>query len=166
MSSYQMQIIQDVKAPQDVMWAVMTDHARWADWLPGEKVIVDPVGSPDPNGLGAVRTFVLKRGRSAAKEEVVGWEPPVSMTYILHSSFPTRNYRSTMTLGAISDGDTDGGGGSADGSADCRLVWESTWESPLPVWFGGALVKKLLFGLLSKAAKKMSAAAERETKIG
>lgn len=147
----------EVAATQEIMWATMTDHVRWSDWMPGKEVVLETPGAPEPNGLGAVRVFKVIGGLSASREEVVGWEPPHSMSYTLRSSFPMKHYLSTMKL-------------VPDGQDSCRLFWKSSWESAVPVWLGGRLVGKwvgLLAGklaqrLLRSAASKMAAAANRE----
>ena len=65
----------EVNAPIEVMWGVMTDHERWSDWMPSSKVVLGPEGSPDRNGIGAVRSFMAGKV-AVAREEVIGWEPP------------------------------------------------------------------------------------------
>jgi len=139
----------EVNASQNAMWKVVTDHVRWSQWMPAKKVVLAREGSPERNGLGAVRVFKIVGGISAAKEEIVGWEPPHSMSYILHSSFPSKNYRSTVTL--VSDGEDK-----------CRLFWKSDWEYVPPAWLGGKMFGKRLKKMLHSAAKEMAVAASHE----
>lgn len=139
----------EVDAPQNVMWRVVTDHVRWSEWMPAKKVLLEKEGSPERNGVGAVRVFKIIGGISAAKEEIVEWEPPHSMSYILHSSFPTKNYRSTVKL--VPDGDDK-----------CRLFWESNWESVIPGWLGGKMLGNRVKKMLHSAAEKMAVAASHE----
>jgi len=140
----------EVDAPQKTMWRVMTDHVRWCDWMPASKVVLEKQGAPERNGLGAVRVFKVAGGVSASREEVVGWESPHSMSYILHSSFPMKNYRSTMKL-------------IADGPDRCRLFWKSNWQSAIPTWLGAKLVRNRVQKMLKSAAVKMATAASQET---
>ena len=139
-----------VAAPQSAMWKVITNHLRWCEWMPSKEVVLETPGSPEQFGLGAVRVFKTIGGRTTAREEVVGWDPPHSMSYILHASFPMKNYRSTMTL-------------IPEGSDSCRLFWRSNWESAIPLWLGGKLSGKLVRRMLHSAAKKMALAAQQET---
>jgi len=105
-----------IRAPRDRVFAVMTDHARYAAWGPSRRVDVDPEGDPAPNGLGAVRNF--RSGPLTTREEVVGWEPPVRMAYQVVSGVPVRDYRSEMVL------DEDGD--------HTVLRWSSTFRPLIP----------------------------------
>lgn len=156
----------EVNAPIEVMWEVMTDHERWSDWMPSSKVVLDPEGSPDRNGMGAVRNFMVGK-IATAREEVIGWEPPgcaeeeklgekvegtggdASMTYCLLSQKLMKDYKSTMSL-------------TADTSDSCTLTWQSKWESVLPDKAGGNITQSQIKKMLHKTAVKMAADAAKE----
>jgi len=50
-----------------------TDHEGWSDWAGTGPVTLVQVGSPDRNGVGAVRAFSTAPG---LREEVTAFEPP------------------------------------------------------------------------------------------
>jgi hypothetical protein len=104
-------------APRDVVWNVMTDHVRYARWGRSKVVTIERVGSPDPNGVGAIRAF--HAGPTRVREEVVEFEPPSWMAYRLVSGVPVRDYRSEMRLEA--DGDVT------------VLSWHSTFVDRIPL---------------------------------
>ena len=162
----------EVNAPIEVMWSVMTNHERWSDWMPSSKVVLDPEGSPERNGMGAVRNFMTGK-IVMAREEVIGWEPPgcseeeklgekvdekgasgdASMTYCLLSQKLMKNYKSTMTL-------------TADTAESCTLIWKSKWESVLPPKAGGNITQSQIKKMLYNTAVKMAADADAEGRAG
>jgi hypothetical protein len=72
-------------------------------------------GEPEPDGVGALRSFGV--GPGGSREEVVVWEPPRHLGYIAVSGLPVRDYRADVHLEA------DGGGTAVtwSGSFDVRL---------------------------------------------
>jgi uncharacterized protein YndB with AHSA1/START domain len=118
-----------IRAPREVVWSVMTDHVRYAGWGRAKTVAMDAVGSPDPNGAGAIRVF--HAGPSKVREEVVEFDPPERMVYRLVSGVPARDYRSEMRLEV--DGDIT------------VLTWTSTFSERIP------LTGKLLTRMMSTA---------------
>jgi uncharacterized protein YndB with AHSA1/START domain len=101
-------------APPQVVWDVYTDHARWSEWAgtPGSKLVVE--GSPDRNGVGAVRAFV-----GGLREEILEFEPPKRMAYtVVGGFFPVRNHLGEVTL------EPDGEG--------TRIVWRCRFEPKIP----------------------------------
>jgi uncharacterized protein YndB with AHSA1/START domain len=134
-----------IRAPREVVWSVMTDHVRYARWGRAKVVTMDRVGSPDPNGVGAVRAF--HAGPSKVREEVVESEPPNRMVYRLVSGLPVRDYRSEMLL-------------EADGEVTV-LDWSSTFSPRIP--FTGALLTRMMSTAVDGFAAGIKAEAETET---
>src|SRR5215203_1565479 len=85
-----------IVAPRSVVWTVMTDHVRYAKWTPARGVTMERVGSPDPNGIGAIRVF--DSGPVKVREEVIEFEPESRLVYRLASGLPVRDYRSVKML--------------------------------------------------------------------
>jgi hypothetical protein len=59
-------------------------------------------GQPVPDGVGAVRRFAL--GPTGSKEEVVAFDPPHHLGYVVLSGLPLRHYRADVDLSADGDG--------------------------------------------------------------
>ncbi len=134
-----------IAAPKALVWSVMTDHERYADWGRATKVVLEREGDPDRNGLGARRVF--HAGPMRAVEEVTGWEPQERMAYRLVKGLPIRGYRSEMALRTEPAGDAD------DGRPVTVLDWSSTFEPRIPgtgrvmEWFLALAVKDFATGI-------------------
>lgn len=100
-------------SPQQV-WDVFTDHARWSEWAgtPGAR-LVSP-GSPDPNGIGAVRGFA-----GGIREEVLSFDPPKRMTYAVTAGLlPLKEHQGEVLLQAEGD--------------QTVLTWRCRFRSKIP----------------------------------
>jgi uncharacterized protein YndB with AHSA1/START domain len=110
-------------APPQAVWDVYTDHAGWRDWAgigPSELV---REGSPQRNGVGAVRALGSRPAR--ALEEVLEFEPPKRMTYRLVGGVPLlRDHLGEVRFEPDGDG--------------TRVVWRCRFESRIP-GLGGVL---------------------------
>ena len=111
-----------ILAPRDVVWDVMTDHQRYGRWGSARTMTMEQTGSPDPNGVGAVRAF--HAGPVKVREKVLEYERPTRMAYTVFSGMPVRDHRSEMRL------DEDDG--------VTVLTWTSTFRPRIPLT-GGAL---------------------------
>ena len=105
-----------IAAPIEAVWAVMTDHVRYARWGSAKRVTIERRGVPEPNGLGAIRCF--HAGPMKVREEVIAWDEPTRMTYRLNSKQFTRRYESDMVL--------------HDDNGVTVLEWSSTFVPRLP----------------------------------
>ena len=133
-----------IRAPREVVWSVMTDHVRYAQWGRSKVVTMDKVGSPDPNGVGAIRAF--HAGPSKVREEVIEFEPPERLVYRVVSGVPVRDYRSEMALEA--DGDVT------------VLTWSSTFSERIP--FTGKLLTRVMSTAVDGFAAGVKADSEAE----
>lgn len=79
-------------------------------------------GDPAPDGVGALRRFAF--GPGGSKEEVVAWNPPRHLGYVVVRGLPVRHYRADVHL------DDDGSG--------TVVTWRCSVE-PLIPGTGGAL---------------------------
>jgi hypothetical protein len=130
-----------IRAPRAIVWSVMTDHQRYVKWTSARRVRMERTGSPDPNGVGAVRAF--ETGPFTVREEVLALDP-TRMEYRLVSGLPVRDYRSEMRL------DEDG--------EVTVLTWSSAFEPRIPLT-GGALTR-LMRGAVDRFAAGIKADAE------
>jgi hypothetical protein len=89
-------------APREKVWALVADHAGWKDWGPWDLSEVEQPGSPDPNGVGAIRRMRAKErtlGRKPTlREQVNIFEPPMRFGYTVLDGMPVKDYQATVTL--------------------------------------------------------------------
>jgi hypothetical protein len=141
-----------VLAPPEVIFDLVADAARYPEWTDFSEGGLERLGSPDPSGLGAIRAF--KRGRTRGREEVVAFEPPNHLAYVVLSGVPVKDYRGDVTVAG------DGSGGSV-------VTWHSEFRPKWPGtgWTSRIFLRKFLTKLVSDLAKaaETSAAHVRST---
>ncbi|MCY3577619.1 MAG: SRPBCC family protein [bacterium] len=126
-----------IAAPREIAWEVMTSHELYARWTPSSRVDLEIEGSPEPNGVGAVRAF--RTGPVSTREEVTVFEPPYRMVYrLLNAPLPIRNYRSEMMLVG------------EDGGDSCQLHWDSWFDIVIPLT--GGILRQLMASAVAKMA--------------
>ena len=130
-------------APVERVWAVLADARRWKEWTPLRTSELERQGSPDPDGVGALRRFGA--GPLATREEVVEFEPPRRLVYEMRSGLPIRGYRAEVTL-------TPWGGGT-------EIAWRSRFEPRIPGT--GPLLRAFFQALLTDVARRLARRAER-----
>lgn len=124
-------------ASPEAVWAVYSDHARWSEWAgtPGSRLVVQ--GSPDPNGVGAVRGFA-----GGTREEILSFDPPKRMTYTVTAGImPMKNHFGEVTL------EPDGSG--------TRLRWRCRFDSKIPGL--GGLLRRMITRVFSAALAGLEA---------
>lgn len=130
-------------APLEQVWQLLGEARRWKDWsfLTGSDL--ERRGSPDADGIGAVRHLtVLGIG---SREEVVAWDPPHHLGYIILSGFPVRNYRADVNL-------TSEGPGTL-------IIWSATFDEKFAGT--GPLVTAVMTRLIGRFARQAARHAER-----
>lgn len=130
----------DVAAPPETVFAVLTEHHRYAEITPMRKSVLEREGDPAPNGVGAIR--VLTAVGPPLREEVVAYEPPHRFSYKLLSGAPVRDHVGTIEL-------TPQEGGT-------RVVYAVRTIPTLPLVGGAvvAVVKQAIKQLLDGIAKE------------
>ena len=104
-------------APPERVWPLLAEVARWPEWSFVTKGTLVRQGSPDPDGVGALRHLtVLGVG---SREEVLAVTPPTHLAYAIRSGFPVRNHRADVTL-------------APDGTGT-RLTWAARFDPVVPV---------------------------------
>ncbi len=79
------------------MWDVLTDHESMPRWFPAVKTVtLDPPGSGERNGLGAIRH--VKALGPTVVEEVVEWDAPHRYAYVLLRGAPIRDHRGEVSV--------------------------------------------------------------------
>ncbi|MEO9221050.1 MAG: SRPBCC family protein [Mycobacteriaceae bacterium] len=125
-----------VSADPQRVWAEVADHegmAQWTpSWAPLPKVTLESAGSPDRNGVGAVRRLVMVPG-PPIRERITGFEPGKRLTYEALSGVPARNYTGDITL-------TPSGTGT-------RIEWTIAFDPAFP---GAQLVLRAAIGTVAR----------------
>jgi uncharacterized protein YndB with AHSA1/START domain len=94
MSSFTYQ--RQVAAPPEIVFEVLTDHRRYAQFTPLRRSELEREGEPAPDGVGAVR--VLAAAGPPLREEVLAYAPPRRFSYKLLSGLPVRDHVGTVEL--------------------------------------------------------------------
>lgn len=86
------------------VFAILADAPGWQNWAgPAVPRSSWETGSP-AGGLGAVRR--LGRGRLSSREEIVAYDPPHHLAYVLRSGERLHHYRASVDLIAQPGGGT------------------------------------------------------------
>lgn len=133
------------EAPPSAVFALLLDVSTWPDWGDWETAELEQPGSPDPNGVGAIRSFT---GKARTREQVVAVEPDRHLAYILLSGIPIRSYRADVRLRPTASGGT-------------TISWHSTFRSKIPGLTG--LIERRLQAFISDTAVRLARAAEVRT---
>jgi hypothetical protein len=92
-------VADQVKAPADVVWALIGPYGSISSWMPGI-ASADVEGS----GVGAVRVLTTDDGGKITERLLAENPSPLGYTYeILSSPFPIQNYVSTIMV--VDEGD-------------------------------------------------------------
>jgi hypothetical protein len=103
-------------APVETVWPLVGEAERWKEWSWMNRTYLLRPGEPVPDAVGAVRRFAL--GPSGSKEEVVAWDAPHHLGYVVLSGLPVRHYRADVDL-------------SADGSGTL-VTWRGSFDEIVP----------------------------------
>lgn len=87
-----------VAAPIDVVWDKLSDHVGMSQWGAGLTVTMDKLGTPDANGVGAVRRIATPGPGPDIVEEVVTFDAPHVLGYKALSGTPFPGYAGEVRL--------------------------------------------------------------------
>jgi uncharacterized protein YndB with AHSA1/START domain len=130
-----------VAVPIDSVWDKLSNHVGMSSWGPGITVTMDKPGTPDPNGVGAVRRISSPGPGPDIVEEVVTFEAPNLFRYKALSGTPFPGYAGEVRL-------TPAGSGT-----HISYTISSTSSFPL-VKAPLALICQVLLRLLARASRK------------
>ncbi|MDT5211701.1 MAG: hypothetical protein QOF67_4116 [Mycobacterium sp.] len=86
-----------VAAPIETVWDKLSDHVGMSEWGP-VTVTLDKLGTPDPNGVGAIRRIASRGPGPDIVEEVVTFEAPNLFRYKALSGTPFPGYSGEVRL--------------------------------------------------------------------
>jgi uncharacterized protein YndB with AHSA1/START domain len=134
----------EVRAPRDVVFAVLTDHEGYTALAPLQWTL-ERAGTPHPNGIGAVRAIRPARWMPfAVREEVTEFSEPSRFAYRVISGAPVRSHIGTVTL-------TETAGGTL-----VEYTMDAVPRIPLPA----RLITRGLRGLISLLLRGVTREAE------
>ncbi|MDQ1395757.1 MAG: hypothetical protein QOG64_1016 [Acidimicrobiaceae bacterium] len=90
--------------PPERVFELLADTERWPEWSPHDDAHLVSEGNQERDGVGAVRLF--RAGRTHSREEVVEFERPRRLAYVLLSGLPIRGYRAEIDLTPAEGGTT------------------------------------------------------------
>jgi uncharacterized protein YndB with AHSA1/START domain len=132
-----------VAAPIETVWDKLSDHVGMTQWGPGITVTMDKVGSPDPNGVGAIRRIASPGPGPDILEEVVTFEAPHVLGYKALSGTPFPGYAGEVRL-------TPAGAGTHISYTISSTATFPLVKAPL------AVLCQVLLRFLARASKKKS----------
>jgi len=130
-------------AAVEVVWPLIGEAARWKEWSWMTHTSLLRPGRSEPDGVGAQRRFAL--GPAGSKEEVVEWDPPHHLGYVVVSGLPVRHYRADVELGS------EGGG--------TVVTWRGSFDEIVPGT--GRALRFVLKRVTAGFAARVSRYAER-----
>jgi uncharacterized protein YndB with AHSA1/START domain len=131
-------VTRQVDAPVEAVWSLVAEAARWKEWGSFPVAELEREGDPAPDGVGAIRRFGFPA--FASREEVVAFEPPTHLGYVMLKGLPISGYRSDVTLAPL-DGGTE-------------LRWASSFDArPWDGWLWSAVLNRLLHDFTRRVAR-------------
>ena len=131
-------------AGPDAVFDVLADSARWSEWA-GPLILRsswERPGTPEVGGVGAIRR--LGSSRIFSREQIVEFDRPTHLAYVILSGQPVREYRADVSLVPSGDG-TD-------------IRWEATFLPRVPGtgrfvrWYLSKIVGGLATNLAARGA--------------
>ena len=101
---YRYRVSRFVAARPATVWTVVSQHADMSQWTPYRRSVLEAVGEPAPNGVGAIRALYLLG--PPTREQITEFEPPRRLRYVLLSGLPFRDYSGEVTVTAEGKGAT------------------------------------------------------------
>jgi uncharacterized protein YndB with AHSA1/START domain len=138
-------ITETSRAGIDAVFKTMTDHRSMSEWTPLRKSTLDREGTPDPNGVGAVRRLSLVGPPMV--EEITEYEAPHRFAYKMLSGLPVKDHVGRVELRE------------ANGGTEISYTVTSTPTIPGAAVVMKPILKKAIGDMVKGAAK----AAERRT---
>jgi uncharacterized protein YndB with AHSA1/START domain len=145
MTEYSFAVEATSAASPEAVFALVTDVPRWKVWAGPliRESYLEREGGPPPGGIGAIRRLGSKP--FYGREEIVEYDPPRRLSYVILSGQPVRNYRADVDLTPV-----DGG---------THIRWAGRFEPLVPGT--GALIRWYLRRIIAGFARRLARFAER-----
>lgn len=146
MAKQSFEALAETAAPPAVVFALLADSTGWRKWAGPliRESTWDREGQPAPGGVGAVRKL---GGRPVySREEIVVYDPPHHLGYVMVSGPPVRGYRADVYL-------TESSGGT-------RITWRATFTPLIPGT--GSLLRLALGGVVRGFTRRLADYAARQ----
>lgn len=127
-----------VDAPIETVWAMVADARGYRTWAAMTTTELEREGDPAPDGVGAIRIFGSMGVNS--REEVVAFEPPTHLGYVLLAGLPVDDYRADVTLTAVDARRT-------------RVTWVGQFDAP---GVRGAVMERFLRFVLGDFVRRLA----------
>jgi uncharacterized protein YndB with AHSA1/START domain len=151
MASQSYVVTRVASAPREKVWDLVSTASSWKDWAGVMRSSLEREGDPAPDGVGAIRHLGLPV--LGSREEVVEWEPPSHLGYVILSGLPVKNYRADIRLEEVAP---------SDGSPVTTLIeWSGTFDPKVPGT--GPLLKAALRRIISRFAARAASHAARSS---
>ncbi len=147
MSHHVVELERTSTATPEAVWRWLADAASWKEWTRLTDTRLEREGAPEPDGVGAIRRFARSGGSSL--EEVVVFDPPRHLAYVLVRGLPIVNYRADVVLEPVDDG--------------TRIRWHSEFDTLYPGT--GAPMRWFLRAFLGDTARRLADRAERGPEV-
>jgi hypothetical protein len=99
-----------------VVYALLRDGSTWPAWAPIDRFVLERPGTPEPEGVGAIRNF--HTGRYKMRERVAELVADKRFTYEVLEGLAVRDYRAEIDLTPV--------GGGTD------IRWHTTFRAKVP----------------------------------
>ena len=126
-----------VQAPIETTWAILADARSYSTWALMSVSRLEREGVPSPDGVGAIRNF--GSGPMLSREEVVEFEPPHHLAYVLLAGLPISGYRADVRLTEL-------------GPNSCRISWVGEFDARPIV---GAVMQRFLRFVLGDFVRRL-----------
>ncbi|KAA0236092.1 MAG: hypothetical protein JJLCMIEE_00760 [Acidimicrobiales bacterium] len=132
--------IQHSTAPVETVWEVLSDHEGMPSWARVKSVELEQQGSPDANGVGAVR--VLRSGPIRVVEEITEFDAPKTLAYRMTKGLPIKRWDGRVELAVAGDG--------------TKITWRIDMEPDMPAmgWALKRMARKLCEDLAEGLARQ------------
>ena len=121
-------------AAVETVWRLLSTVSSWPQWSRHQLARLEREGSPTADGVGAIRVLGVNPAKpeKANREEVVAFDAPTHLAYVLLSGLPLDGYRADVWLTTLPNGGT-------------RIVWESRFRTRgITGWFWVLVVRSVV----------------------
>ena len=130
-----------IDAPAERVFDALTDHERYAEITPMRTSVLEKQGTPEPNGVGAVRKLGLVG--PSFREEIVGYERPTFFAYKALSGLPVSEHLGEVRLRDVG------------GRTEMSYTVSFTARVPRTEPVVGAVMRQAIGGLVRGIAKSV-----------